>query len=88
VLTGEGKIDAQTGYGKAPARVAEAAGQAPVVAFGGVVDAEACSLVPGIFTDTVGISDPAAPVEENLATAGDDLRKAVAVWLAQWPAAQ
>lgn len=82
VLTGEGKIDAQTGYGKAPARVAEAAGNVPVVAFGGRVDADAESLVPTIFTDTVVISDPASSLEKNLLNAGDNLRKAVAQWLA------
>lgn len=82
VLTGEGKIDAQTGHGKAPARVAEAAGQVPVVAFGGRVDAAAECLVPGILTGTIGISDPASSLEENLADAGTNLRKAVAAWLA------
>lgn len=82
VLTGEGRIDAQTGHGKAPARVAEAAGQALVVAFGGRVDADAGSLVPGIFTDTVGISDPASSLEDNLANAAENLRTAVAQWLA------
>lgn len=88
VLTGEGRIDAQTGHGKAPARVAEAAGAVPVVAFGGIVDAAAQSLVPGIFADTVGISDPASSLSEKLAHAGDNLRKAVAAWLAQWLASR
>jgi glycerate kinase len=82
VLTGEGTIDAQTGYGKAPARVAHSAGNVPVVAFGGRVDATAESLVPGIFIDTVAISDPASSLEENLVNAADSLRKAVASWLA------
>ncbi|MGO3186643.1 glycerate kinase [Corynebacterium variabile] len=82
VLTGEGTIDAQTGYGKAPARVAHSAGNVPVVAFGGRVDATAESPVPGIFIDTVAISDPASPLEENLVNAADSLRKAVASWLA------
>ena len=82
VLTGEGTIDAQTGYGKAPARVAQSAGNVPVVAFGGRVDATAESPVPGIFIDTIPISDPASSPEENLADADTNLRKAVASWLA------
>ena len=81
MLTGEGKIDAQTGYGKAPARVAQSAGNVPVVAFGGRVDATAESPVPGIFIDTIPISDPASSLEENLVNAADNLRKAVASWL-------
>jgi hypothetical protein len=46
------------------------------------VDATAESLVPGIFIDTVAISDPASSLEENLVNAADSLRKAVASWLA------
>ena len=46
------------------------------------MDATAESPVPGIFIDTIPISDPASSLEENLADADTNLRKAVASWLA------
>jgi glycerate kinase len=63
VITGEGKLDAQTGGGKAVQRIAEAAARAgvPVMAFAGTLDADgkglrqmgiqsAWSIVPGPCT--------------------------------------
>lgn len=80
VLTGEGRIDAQTGYGKAPARVAAVAGDAgvPVIAVGGLVEAGAQTLVPDVFTALVQAGDPGRPQEENLARAAENVRTAVA----------
>jgi glycerate kinase len=46
MITGEGKLDAQTGGGKAVQRITEAANRAgvPVVAFAGTLDAESAAL--------------------------------------------
>jgi glycerate kinase len=86
VLTGEGRIDAQTGHGKAPARVAAAAhaatagtaGGVPVIAVAGAATADAATLVPDVLADIVTVGDPARPVAENLARTATDLRITVA----------
>ncbi|WP_414123205.1 glycerate kinase [Corynebacterium nuruki] len=96
VLTGEGKVDGQTGYGKAPAKVAAAAaaasgasgasvGGVPVVVFGGAVDEAAGALVGPVFRDVVAVSDPALPLAENLANTARDLRDAVRLYLESHP---
>jgi glycerate kinase len=92
VLTGEGRIDAQTGHGKAPARVAAAAhaattgitgttgaaGGVPVIAVAGAATADAATLVPDVFADIVTVGDPTRPLAENLARTATDLRITVA----------
>jgi glycerate kinase len=47
VITGEGKLDSQTVWGKAPARIARIANKAglPVIAIGGTADRDAASLL-------------------------------------------
>lgn len=61
VLTGEGRLDAQTGAGKAPIEVARRAGRlgVPCIAVAGVVE-----LVPAGFHHAVALSDIARPGED------------------------
>jgi glycerate kinase len=69
VVTGEGRVDATTGEGKAPAAVAAAAREAGVrcVLFGGVVD----EPVPGV--ETVALSGDPAAAASDLRALGAEL---------------
>ena len=69
VVTGEGRVDASTHAGKAPARVAAAARAANVrcVVFGGVVEAP----LPDV--ETISLSGDPAAAEHDLRTLGRDL---------------
>ena len=69
VVTGEGRVDASTHAGKAPAAVAAAARAAGVrcVVFGGVVE----SPLPGV--ETVALSGDPAAAEDDLRALGRDL---------------
>jgi glycerate 2-kinase len=69
VVTGEGRVDASTDAGKAPAVVAAAAHAADVrcVVFGGVVDA------PLSEVETVALSGDPAAAEDDLRALGRDL---------------
>lgn len=68
VITGEGKLDAQSLQGKAPCGVAELAREAgkPVVAFCGAKEEGA---VRSEFDDIIEIAQPDWPVERNMAEA-------------------
>jgi glycerate kinase len=72
VITGEGKIDAQTGFGKAPAGVlrrAHAAGK-PVAALAGIVEGERADFVgPGGFLDVIALVDERTTREEAMTNA-------------------
>lgn len=77
VLTGEGKIDRQTSYGKAIAGVisrAQALG-VHVAAFGGVVSVEK-SAYPRHAVSFYGINPPGEPMEVSLRRAKENLRTA------------
>ena len=69
VVTGEGRVDASTRAGKAPAVVVDAARAADVrcVVFGGVVEAP----LPGV--ETVALSGVPAAAEDDLRALGRDL---------------
>jgi glycerate kinase len=69
VVTGEGRVDATTREGKAPAAVAQAARAAGVrcVVFGGVVE----SPLPGV--ETVALSGEPARAAADLRRLGEDL---------------
>ncbi|WP_307893043.1 glycerate kinase [Bacillus swezeyi] len=86
IITGEGKIDGQTIYGKTPAGVAKRAGKAdiPVIAFAGSLG-EGCELVydkgiSALFSIVPGITS----LEESLANGSAYLehcaRNIAAVW--------
>lgn len=74
VITGEGRIDRQTGQGKAPAgvaRLAKANGK-PVYAFCGILEEGAGEQ----FDECTGIRDPGLSMEENMNEAPRLLREA------------
>jgi len=74
VITGEGRLDAQTLEGKGPAGVAQLARKhgKPVIAFGGGVDEAAEKL----FDATVPIIDSPLPLEEAIRRGAELLRRA------------
>jgi glycerate kinase len=82
VLTGEGRIDAQTLEGKAPAGVAALARQhgRPVLAFGGSVEPGLAGGGGG-FDAVIPISPPGMPLVESMAKAASLLTEACATQL-------
>jgi glycerate kinase len=66
-LTGEGRIDFQTAFGKTPKGVADVAAEAgvPVVAFGGAVATDAPNLQE-IFAATFSICNQPLSLEEAM----------------------
>jgi len=90
VITGEGKVDRQTAFGKAPAgvaRVAKAAG-VPVVAVGGIVDESAAELYEHGFVAVIAAVRAPMALEQamqaeqaraNLRYAGEQIMR---LWLA------
>lgn len=74
VITGEGRLDAQTLEGKGPAGVAQLARKLgkPVIAFGGGIDAAAENL----FDATVPIIDQPLPLEEAMRRGAELLERA------------
>jgi glycerate kinase len=69
VITGEGRIDAQTAFGKTAlgvARRAQAAGR-PCIAVGGGVTAEGLEALAAVGARAVPASDPPLPVEAAMA---------------------
>ena len=86
VLTGEGSADAQTLAGKAPAGVAAAARRhgVPVAIFAGRVEPEADALLAGDTVEALVVITPeGTPLPQALASAGENLRGAVAGYLAR-----
>lgn len=69
VVTGEGRIDAQTGFGKTAmgvARRAQAAG-VPCIAVGGSVTAEGIAALAAAGASVVPVTDPPLPLAEAIA---------------------
>ena len=69
VLTGEGRIDAQTAFGKTALGVARRAGAAgvPCIAVGGGVTLEGVEALAVVGARAVGASDPPLPLAEAIA---------------------
>lgn len=78
VVTGEGRLDAQTAFGKTPAGVAALAGQfnKPVVAFAGSIANETEGLARLGLTVVVPIADKPMTLQESLRDAGRLLENA------------
>ncbi len=88
VLTGEGRIDAQTAFGKTAQGVARRAHEAgvPCIAVGGSVTAEGVAALATCGARAVGASDPPLPLAQAIAAgiaplvaAGERLAREVAV---------
>jgi glycerate kinase len=79
VITGEGKIDRQTKYGKTPYGVAMLAKKhnVPVLAFAGIVEDEAKDIYKDLFQMMIPISEKAMNLEESKKNAAVLLQKAV-----------
>jgi len=68
-ITGEGRVDAQTGFGKTAmgvARRARAAG-VPCIVVGGSVTPEGVAVLATVGASTVAVTDPPLPVAEAMA---------------------
>jgi len=77
ILTGEGRIDAQTKFGKAIAGVAARAEKLgiPVAVFAGKVSLSPAECPPGMRV--YGINPPGGTLAEQMAHAYENLREAV-----------
>ncbi len=77
-ITGEGRLDAQTPYGKTPSGVAAACREhgVPCIAIGGSVDPEARPVLERLFDAVVSSIDALAPMETILANAERAVRAA------------
>ena len=69
VITGEGRIDAQTAFGKTALGVAQLANRAGVacIAVGGGIDTEGEAILWGLGAITVGISEAPTSLEAAMA---------------------
>ena len=69
VLTGEGRIDAQTAFGKTALGVAKLAREAgvPCIAVGGGVEPEGEAALWAVGAIAVGVSEKPLPLEEAIA---------------------
>jgi glycerate kinase len=78
VITGEGKMDAQTAFGKTAGGVARMAQNAnkPVIAFAGSVDEETDILMALGFTAVIPIADRPLTLQQSMADAGRLLENA------------
>jgi len=78
VITGEGKMDAQTAFGKTAGGVARMAQSAnkPVIAFAGSVDEETDILMALGFTAVIPIADRPLTLQQSMADAGRLLENA------------
>ena len=83
VLTGEGKIDFQTKFGKTPYGVAQAAKQfnKPVIAFAGLVGEGIDELYDLGFSQIIGINPPDSVLPDALKNAEMNLEKAVGAFV-------
>ncbi len=83
VITGEGKIDAQTAFGKTPFAVAQLAKQfnKPVIAFAGIVGEDIETLYPQGFDDIGCINPKGISQEQAIKNAALYLEQATAKWL-------
>ena len=83
VLTGEGKIDFQTQFGKTPYGVAQAAKglNKPVIAFAGVVGEGIENLYELGFSQIIGINPPDCSLQDALKNAEKNLEQSVKVFV-------
>lgn len=87
VITGEGKIDAQTRQGKAPWGVLQRARaqHIPVVAVCGRREENAQALIgEGGFADIVAISDPSTPLTQSLKEGPSRIARTCAHIVSEW----
>ena len=72
VITGEGKMDSQTAFGKTPSGVAELAAvkHKPVIAFTGAIDDNLQNFYSLGFKAVIPIADRPMSLEESLTNAG------------------
>jgi len=86
-ITGEGRLDAQTRTGKAPAAVAAACASAgvPCVGLFGQVDVSPEVARDMGFVSSITIGRTARALSDALAATADDLTAASAVLVAEWP---
>jgi glycerate kinase len=77
VLTGEGRIDAQTAFGKTALGVAQRAAAAgvPCIAVGGGIDAEGEAVLAELGTITVGVSEAPTTLEAAMAAGAQPVRR-------------
>ena len=77
VLTGEGRIDGQTAYGKTALGVAQRAQQAGVscIAVGGGVDAEGEAVLAGLDAITIGVTEAPTSLEAAMAAGTEPVRR-------------
>lgn len=90
VITGEGRIDAQTAYGKTALGVARRAAAAgvPCIAVGGGVEPEGIEALAAVGAVTVSVSERPQSIEAAMAAGvaplercGERLARLVSVWL-------
>ena len=86
-ITGEGRLDAQTRTGKAPAAVAAACASVgvPCVGLFGQVDVSPEVAGDMGFVSSITIGRTARALSDALAATADDLTAASAVLVAEWP---
>ncbi len=84
VITGEGRIDRQTLYGKGPAALARWARDQhkPVVAFCGQLDAGADK--DGLFDEIISMTDRDTPADVAITRAAETLERAASCFAAKW----
>jgi len=82
IITGEGRLDGQTVYGKVVASVASRARwngkKTPVIALCGAVDATRAEIEALGLRDAIEISDRTLPLAQNLARTAENLERAAA----------
>ena len=83
IVTGEGKMDAQSLMGKAPFGVAKRAGTTPVAAVVGLLDADTDAVTQGGIVKVFETNERHLPFEQIRQTANEDLMRA-AQRLAFW----
>ena len=86
VITGEGKIDAQSKFGKTPYGVAMLAKkyQVPVLAFAGIVEDEARKTYHDLFQMIIPIAEKTMSLEESKKNAAPLLQKAASIAIKQY----
>ncbi|HET9851715.1 MAG TPA: glycerate kinase [Candidatus Limnocylindrales bacterium] len=77
VLTGEGRIDAQTAFGKTALGVAQhaAAAGVPCIAIGGGIDAEGEAVLAKLGAITVSVSEAPMTLEAAMAAGAEPVRR-------------
>ncbi len=86
VITGEGKIDSQTRYGKTPYGIAMLAkkNMVPVIAFAGKVESNAKEMYKDLFDKIIPIANTGISQEEAMKNAAALLRMATAKEMKQY----